>query len=265
MSFLNNEGLSYLWNKIKTVFISRNDLPLPVSYGGTQATTAASARTNLGIDEISSATIDSIINTNSLDSSNLTTSWGNITGTLSNQTDLNAILSNKINASDFAIIVDGDTCAIAVPVYGYAYIKNNTHGLVEGLYQNTSNDIFPMTGGTADGSIFTGVSNILNNKNVDYVLLAEGLASATNTIITLSDSITNYKYLYTCLLGQSATYGTHLLDMATIPVSILKANDVGGFAANGYTTARTYVYFSYVSDTQFFIQVSNDWRIYGIR
>lgn len=67
-----------------------------------------------------------------------------------------------------AIIVNGDTCSTAVPVGGFAYIKNNTHGLSEGLYKNTSASAFPTSGGTASSSVFTKVSggglNALNNN-----------------------------------------------------------------------------------------------------
>lgn len=57
-----------------------------------------------------------------------------------------------------AIIVSGDRASMAVPVGGYAYIKNNTHGLAEGLYTNTSSAAFPTVGGTADSAVFTAVS-----------------------------------------------------------------------------------------------------------
>lgn len=69
-------------------------------------------------------------------------------------------LADKLDAtqSGLAIIVDGDTASMAVPVSGYAYIKNNTHGLAEGLYTNTSSSAFPTSGGTADGTVFTAVS-----------------------------------------------------------------------------------------------------------
>lgn len=67
-----------------------------------------------------------------------------------------------------AIIVTGDTASVAVPVGGYAYIKNNNHGLAEGLYTNTSSSAFPATGGTADSTVFTAVNegalNALNSK-----------------------------------------------------------------------------------------------------
>lgn len=67
-----------------------------------------------------------------------------------------------------AIIVDGDTAAVAVPVGGYTYIKNNTHGLTEGMYKNTSSGAFPVSGGIANSTIFspvpTGAANDLNTN-----------------------------------------------------------------------------------------------------
>ena len=65
-----------------------------------------------------------------------------------------------------AIIVTGDTAASAIPAGNYAYIKNNTHGLAEGLY--TAAAAFPATGGTANSTTFTpvnagGLNDIINN------------------------------------------------------------------------------------------------------
>lgn len=72
---------------------------------------------------------------------------------------------NQLDASvsavenGLAIIVDDDTCSIAVPIAGFAYIKNNTHGLAEGLYKNISASAFPVSGGTANASVFSPVSD----------------------------------------------------------------------------------------------------------
>ena len=67
-----------------------------------------------------------------------------------------------------AVIVDGDTASVAVQAGGYAYIKNNEHGLTNGLYKNTSSSDFPVSGGTADNTVFTavpeGALNALNSK-----------------------------------------------------------------------------------------------------
>ena len=56
----------------------------------------------------------------------------------------------------FATIVNGDNAAVAIPAGHYAYIKNNTHGLTEGLY--TALAAFPATGGTADSTAFSPVN-----------------------------------------------------------------------------------------------------------
>lgn len=76
-----------------------------------------------------------------------------------------------------AIIVTGDTAAAAIPAGNYAYIKNNTHGLTEGLY--TAVAAFPATGGTADSTAFSPVNN-------------GGLNGLQSAIKTITDGLTNY-------------------------------------------------------------------------
>ena len=85
--------------------------------------------------------------------------------------DIQAAISGGLGPSGdgLAYIVDGDTAAVAVPAGAYAFIKNNTHSLADGFYQNTSGSSFPTSGGTADSTVFTavpseGVLNSLNNK-----------------------------------------------------------------------------------------------------
>ena len=73
----------------------------------------------------------------------------------------------------------GDSASAAVPSGAYAYIKNNTHSLADGYYQNTSASAFPVSGGTADSTVFTavpaeGVLNALNNKIVNVSSTAAG-------------------------------------------------------------------------------------------
>ena len=60
------------------------------------------------------------------------------------------------------ILVSGDEASAAVPADGLVYVVNNTHGLTEGFYFNSSGAEFPTTGGTADTDSFTAVNNILN-------------------------------------------------------------------------------------------------------
>ena len=81
--------------------------------------------------------------------------------------------------SGLSYIVTGDSASAAVPSGAYAYIKNNTHSLADGYYQNTSASAFPVSGGTADSTVFTavpaeGVLNALNNKIVNVSSTAAG-------------------------------------------------------------------------------------------
>lgn len=77
-----------------------------------------------------------------------------------------------------AIIVTGDTCSTAVPSGGYAYIKNNTHGLTEGLYKNKTASAFPTSGGTANSTVFEAVPsgglNDIINSGAGYFRTADG-------------------------------------------------------------------------------------------
>ena len=111
--------------------------------------------------------------------SSLTYSSGTVGKELSDQ-------KNTLNHLEdgLAIIVNGDTCSTAVPIGGYAYIKNNTHGLAEGLYTNTSASAFPTSGGTANSSVFTAVSggglNSLKNTFAPEVSTATAVTNVTH-------------------------------------------------------------------------------------
>ena len=94
-----------------------------------------------------------------------------------------------------AIIVNGDTATQEVPAGGYAYIKNNTHELTEGLYRNKTTGAFPVTGGTADSTIFESVSNgglnDLNNKFVNRPKLFSIQGSGSQTVDLTSYNLSN--------------------------------------------------------------------------
>ena len=83
----------------------------------------------------------------------------------------------KLDAG-LAIIVTGDSCTTAVPAGGYAYIKNNTHGLTEGLYKNKSSSAFPTSGAQATSTYFEAVSkgglNALNDRFTSLVKIVSG-------------------------------------------------------------------------------------------
>lgn len=78
-----------------------------------------------------------------------------------------------------AVIVDGDVATVAIAAGHYAYIKNNTHGLTEGLYTATA--AFPATGGTADSTAFTPVND-------------GGLNDLKTDVDTLNSTFSSYRY-----------------------------------------------------------------------
>ena len=90
--------------------------------------------------------------------------------TLYREGGMNYILHNEEKISGtidlikagLVILVTGDEASAAVPADGLVYVANNTHGLTEGFYFNSSGATFPTTGGTADADSFTAVNNILN-------------------------------------------------------------------------------------------------------
>ena len=88
-----------------------------------------------------------------------------------------------------AIIVDGDTASVAVPVGGYAYIKNNTHGLAEGMYKNTSSSAFPVSGGTANSTVFTTVPTGAVNDAVTSLNSKIGTLVKKTRTVTTTDSV----------------------------------------------------------------------------
>ena len=76
------------------------------------------------------------------------------------------VFSGKTIEKSIGIIVDGDETYRQVPKGGYAYIKNNTHGLTEGLYK--ANSSFPESGGVANSTAFTAVPAGLNTILLSY-------------------------------------------------------------------------------------------------
>ncbi len=68
-------------------------------------------------------------------------------------------LNGAINSNEHAIgvVVDGDTASPSgVSAGAYVYVKNNTHGLSDGMY--ITKTAFPTSGGTANSSVFEAAS-----------------------------------------------------------------------------------------------------------
>lgn len=125
-----------------------------------------------------------------------------------------------------AIIVNGDVASAAVPVGGYAYIKNNTHGLTEGLYTNTGASDFPTTGGTADSTTFTAASGALNALN-NKTLSGSFTTSSAGNIMDIGLS-SDYTVLSAYSTSTTASYSGLIIIPFFVPGSNVWALHVSG-------------------------------------
>lgn len=123
------------------------------------------------------------------------------------------------------ILVTGDEASAAVPADGLVYVVNNTHGLSEGFYFNSSGATFPPTGGTADSDSFTAVNNILNALQTAVATLgSDDIANdSTVTGTSVTDALDAVKNTLTQLDGRvDSTQSTeaYVLGSETAGVSI---------------------------------------------
>lgn len=245
MAFLDLTGLTRFKSKLDTVFKKTQTAVSDPSASGT-ATAFISGITqnaqgvitpskkNLPSASTSNAGIVQLNNT--FDSTSTTQA-----ATASTVASLN---DNIVNLQEgIAIIVDGDTASVAVPVGGYAYVKNNTHGLADGLYKNTSSSAFPVSGGTANSTVFTtvptGAVNALNSK-IAWKLLYYNNGSTVNALnLDLAK--------YTMLLFKN-NYGESF-------VICQQANANGAYFA---TTSRFYTSSIPVVMFQYELKINND-------
>ena len=188
----------------------------------------------------------------------MTTAQGNITA-------LQNTVSGLSGGAGLAYIVTGDTATAAVPAGAYAYIKNNTHSLADGYYQNTSANAFPVSGGTADSTVFTavpaeGVLNELNN-NLSCVLLGQQNAAGA---VTLSETYKNFLFIYVWVIS-SSTYVTH--NGLIIPTDLLQDtydadHSIAVTCGDSNTGKPANVRVWRVSDTS--ITVRDGCKVYGV-
>jgi len=130
------------------------------------------------------------------------TSAGTVTGAIAeHESDISSLNSDIAKLQEgLAIIVTGDTAPVAVPVGGYAYLKTNTHGLADGLYKNTSSSAFPVSGGTADSTVFTAVPTGAVNDAVSALtnkeqITATAASGVTIQIFAFSKKCGSYAYI----------------------------------------------------------------------
>jgi hypothetical protein len=154
----------------------------------------------------------------------LTVSEGTQVPTWAEHQALESSLNGAITSNEkaIAIIVDGDTCSVAVPSGGYAYVKNNTHGLTEGLYKNTSSSAFPTSGGTANSTVFTaqqkgGLNDLYRHSEV----VSSGITGVSPSII--NDSLVQIGFYITTPITVAAG---GLTSIGTLPESVRPKNNV---------------------------------------
>lgn len=115
------------------------------------------------------------------------------------------------------ILVSGDEASAAVPADGLVYVVNNTHGLTEGFYFNSSGATFPTTGGTADSDSFTAVNNILNALQTAIATLGSDDIANDSTVTGASvtdalDGLNAGKSEYKQLNPTSTEFSAYTLD-----------------------------------------------------
>lgn len=143
------------------------------------------------------------------------------------------------------VIVDKDVASSAVPVNGYAYIKNNTHGLAEGLYKNTSSAAFPATGGTANSTVFTAAENVLTELNSMGQRADLGNKQGAGEI-ALSKPITDFRFIEIKIgyyVSGYATYGRMIVPVSSIVILDDSTYAIPVFTDMNGTFGRTRVYF----------------------
>lgn len=123
--------------------------------------------------------------------------------TLAREGGMNYLLHNEEKLSGtidlikagLVILVNGDDASAAIPADGLAYVVNNTHGLTEGFYFNSSGAAFPITGGTADSDSFTATGNILNALQAAVTTLGSDDITNNSTVqgASVSDALNTVK------------------------------------------------------------------------
>lgn len=199
------DGLAYVVNNTHGLsegfYFNSSGAAFPTTGGTADSDSFTAVNNILNALQTSVATLgsDDIANDSTVTGVTVSDALDNVKNTLSQLETETETVENGL-----AIIVDGDTCSTAVPVGGYAYIKNNTHGLSDGLYENTSSSAFPVSGGSATGGVFTPLSTGGLNDLKNETLIVE----VTNEIS------------FTCEKGTIGQYSAfkfgHLINVAFV-------------------------------------------------
>lgn len=219
--------------------------------------------TDIYTDSNSQRTVSQELSANANAITAETTRAGNAESTLT--TNLNAEISRagaeEAKLQDaVAIIVDGDEAGQAVPVGGYAYIKNNTHGLDDGLYINSGSAVFPATGGTADGTTFTAISggglNSLNSK-----ITKKTIPLTAGSGVTLSNENCYEMNGVVCLSFKATGAMQSGAAIATIPSNYAPSITIPAFGISNADDSFRSVYISSSGNISAYGASTNDIRI----
>ena len=186
--------------------------------------------TDIYTDSNSNKTLDQALSENAQAISNeairASSQEGILAGRITTAEQMNTAQNTSITALEkgIAIIVTGDTATAAVPAGGYAYLKNNNHGLAEGLYVNTSGSAFPATGGIADSSVFTadpdGALNALNSNIASLMVQTAQFSIAPNSYTDI-DYPTGYTWGNTRVLSAVVAY--YYVDFTNLTVQLTES------------------------------------------
>lgn len=180
------------------------------------------------------------------------------------KTKLDGLPASAAVPGSIAIIVDGDTAGMAVAPGAYAYIKNNTHGLAEGLYRNKSSSAFPVSGGTANSTVFEAVSGglgsevtSLNSKIAQYQFLGFKATNLGPSAVPADYGATGF-YICTSVwksAGWPLDYGTVFTFIQDLNTTYRGFQLVIGSTG---TTTEAYIRVFKNGDWQSFKQITND-------
>ena len=119
----------------------------------------------------------------------------------------------------------------------------------------------------ADQTSLDAVSNKVNSYESNdrkYELLATG--GATNSMITLNKSISNYKEIVIDCGYNGSCYGTAITSVDLFRKYKYVSSDNGvAFGVSTYIFKREYSVATYKTDTQVYMQSSQEFNIWGVR
>ena len=147
---------------------------------------------------------------------------------------------------------------------------------VAGKYYTFNNNLYLCTKNT-DGTIAVTNTTYFTNTTVGnelssmsekisndrkYELLAKG--GATNSLITLNKSISNYKEIVIDCAYNGSCFGTAISSVGQFRKYVSNDNQIA-FGVSTYVSARVYALATYKTDTQVYMQASDGFNIWGVK